>query len=216
MKRKILVLAAFLLFASLVYIRCGNEANNDESISLKGQADLIDGQPIITLENGQKLIGQQEISNEFAKIMSDPSARVQIEVANEIYQTDTSSGVYTSPVVVALPAGYSFVVHWDQHYIGSCIKRDVKHINVVIGKKGVNGGIANLHIAAWTQSGRPCVGIYLTSMKNAVFCWSRCAPTYGDIVGGIASALIAAGIASTAAWALAYIIAPIITGALAL
>lgn len=103
---------------------------------------------------------------------------------------------------------------WETGFIGACIKRDVRHLGFMVSQQGVKQPIADLHIAAWTDQGRLCVGIYESGRTK--FCVRICTPTFAQIRDGITQALVAAGIAYTTAYIIAYVIAPVAVVALAL
>jgi len=68
----------------------------------------------------------------------------------------------------------------SNHYVGGCIRRNnVPHINFMI-QDVFNGRLLwDLHLAVWSESGHPCVGIYIT--PNG-WCWRYCSPwSYADI-----------------------------------
>lgn len=222
MKRKrIALLLGLLAISAFVYFSCGEDSSDKSSPAVnpgatEGFGTFTGGQPMVVLDNGKTLTGEDEIIAEFREIyQQNPNAEINLEISGEEAPAEAAATEGIQPnVVIKLPYNYSVVVHTDRHYIGSCISREVSHINFTLSKKGFSGSVANLHVAAWTQSGRICAAVYATGNNKPVFCKKICSPTPRDIIGGIAAALIAMGVATTAAWAIAYVIGPIACGAL--
>lgn len=81
-----------------------------------------------------------------------------------------------------------------KHYIGSCIGRDVNHLNFELQRLRWNGWrwvleytITNIHLAAWWQSGKPCFGYYESRYG---YCRKWCSPvTWNNLYYAIAGAL---------------------------
>lgn len=223
MKRKrIFLLIGVMVVCANVYFSCGDSSTPDETTPIvtttatDGYATYDGGQPIVILDNGRTLNGEDEIMGAFREIyQNDPNAEINLEISGEEAPAEATAEEGIQPnAVIKLPYDYYVVVHTDRHYIGSCIGREVSHINFAITKKNFSGSIANLHVASWFQSGRVCVAVYATAKNKPAFCKKICSPTPRDIIGAIAAALIAMGVAASVAWAIAYIIGPIACGAL--
>ncbi len=75
---------------------------------------------------------------------------------------------------------YFCKMHWDKHYVGSCIRRDTWHLNLLISDTRTGREVFNSHLCGWWQNG-PQFGIYnsangfckttrggFTAVKNAI------------------------------------------------
>lgn len=129
-----------------------------------------------------------------------------------------SSGVSKNPLYVPSPLrGYGLVLGFHKHLLKGCIKRDVFHANLQV-RGGPSGAFWDLHIPVWMEAGRVCTGVYITWNPPAGANWCRktCTPTYTEVRGLIASALIAAGMTAMIAEVLASIATPAVIAGLAL
>lgn len=61
-------------------------------------------------------------------------------------------------------------MHWDRHYVGSCIRRNCWHLNLLISDSSTGREVFNSHLCSWWQNG-PQFGIYNSS--NGVCVTSR-------------------------------------------
>jgi hypothetical protein len=75
---------------------------------------------------------------------------------------------------------YYCSMHWDKHYVGSCIRRNCWHLNLLINDSSTGRQVFNSHLCGWWQNG-PQFGIYnsangvcvtsrggFTAVKNAI------------------------------------------------
>lgn len=221
MRRKWLLLLMCLIGVAILTVNCGND---QESSSADNGKTMLSGtyqnqNPVIVMDDGQKLVGNDQIIAEFRKrAESNPEAIYQINISgNEVPQAGNlpDGGVAPSGVKIPLPYSYN-AVFAAPHYgyvAGYCIKRNIVHVNFIINKTGVTTPIADLHIGSWIENGKICVGVYVSPQG---WCKKICSPTFNDIVGAIAGALISMGIYYSVAWAMAYVLAPIACALLAI
>jgi len=77
-------------------------------------------------------------------------------------------------------SNYFCKIYWNKHYVGSCIKRDTWHLNLLISDTRTGREVFNSHLCGWWQNG-PQFGIYnsangfckttrggFTAIKNAI------------------------------------------------
>jgi hypothetical protein len=101
----------------------------------------------------------------------------------------------------------------ETHFLPGCIKLVVPHIGLTVRDIQKNSQEINLHLAGWKQDGRVCFAIYNSASG---WCKKICSPDWGQIKGGITEALIAAGVSTAVAYAIATFVTPVIVPILAL
>lgn len=148
-----------------------------------------------------------DLADEFADDLAPTSADLQSESAD-------GYGQLQEPLRIPVPGtSYNVIVTAHRHMLGGCINRNVFHVGFLINRDGQRRPIYDLHVAAWSENGRPCVGIYVTPSR---WCWKQCGPSYRQIRDGMTGALVAAGLALATAEIISAVLAPIAIGALAL
>lgn len=190
----IAVYLALLVVGLGIYV----EASDDNQFKVK--TNIRDGKPVVILNDGQKLIGEIEIINGLREAFQTFPVGDDPEIATE----KMKSALKSSSLRIPLPGGYSTIFSVGNHYVGGCVKRTVSHASFIINKKG-GQVITDLHVAAWRENGRICVGVYVSPQG---WCTSFCSPSYRDIVNSMSAALVAIGLATWLAYAIAEILAP--------
>ncbi len=66
---------------------------------------------------------------------------------------------------------YMWFLYIDEHFVGGCIKRYLKHVNVKLKYWETDQLIFNLHICGWWEGSRPCFGVYNSANR---WCWKTC------------------------------------------
>lgn len=190
---------------------CSNEENSVVSTPVVAedttwQIDIIDNEPVVTFEDGTITEGWNEYQTEVAR---------RVDVL-EVKDLSLSVRQWPDTVTDARLAGWGFSVMGyyvrfsaESNYLGGCIGRTVPHIGILLSRQYVNPPIVNIHVAVWSQFGRPCVGIYNSGGKG-YFCWKMCGPSYTDIRNALSTAIVAAGVSYLMAEILASVIAPIV------
>lgn len=203
--RKMVRVIMMIIAAALVYLPAS--ASDQE---IKGK--IINGAPVLILEDGQKLVGELEIKHGVRELLGLAPREMfnTFEDSRTFYPEALAKAQYLR---ISLPGGYTAVFTFHTGFIGGCIKRTVPHVGFLISKKGQQTPVYDLHIAAWRQGTKICAGVYITPSG---WCKTFCSPSFSDITGAIAGALIAAGLVGWLAWAISYILAPIAMAALAL
>lgn len=124
----------------------------------------------------------------------------------------TTPGERHAPLAIKIfGTDFTIVVTAHKHPLGGCINKNVWHTGFLISKKGQKIPIVDLHIAGWTENGKPCVGIYVSPQG---WCWKSCGPSYTDIQSAITAAL-AGYLGYQIAAYMATVLTPIAVGALA-
>ena len=221
--RKIRIALAIvpILVLGIFFIKCGNSPSQHDSMStsdpltpttvnLQGTNDK--ETPIIVLEDGSKLIGQQQITEHFKTlIQNNPDATFNLNISGEEVPVVTQNGedMIASPYYHSLPFNYGVVFGFHYDWVRNCNPlRQINHFNFLINRPGIKDPIVDIHAGGWYENKKLCFCIYITPQKKVVF--NRCTPTYGQITGGIAAALVAAGVSYSVAWAIANVIGPIV------
>lgn len=204
--RKMVRVIIMIMVTALVYF----PASASDQQELRGK--IVNGAPVLVLEDGRKLVGELEIKHGVRELLGlTPREMFNTSEDPSAFFSDTQAKIQS--LVINLPGSYSAIFSLKTHYVGGCIKRIVPHVWFLISKKGRQNPIYDLHIAAWRQEGKICAGVYITPSG---WCKTICSPSFSDITGAIAGALIAAGLVGWLAWAISYILAPIAMAALAL
>nr|WP_290665402.1 twin-arginine translocation signal domain-containing protein [Ardenticatena sp.] len=99
---------------------------------------------------------------------------------------------------------YMWFLYIDEHFVGGCIKRYLKHVNVKLKYWETDQVIFNLHICGWWEDSRPCFGVYNSANR---WCWKTCTwnswSAIYSLVLAAASVYVADWVASTLAAAVA-------------
>jgi hypothetical protein len=196
-----------LVLLPVIFITCGAD-----QMEKKAAATIENDQPVVTFEDGSQYVGNEAISTAFNKYFEkNPDSTIAVDInldeSGKFFSANQGNvgAVQQDATPIPIGFGYYVLVYYDKHPIGACINRTVSHVNFKITKKGTSGSVFNLHIASWND-GKRCIAVYMSDPKY--FCQKICMPRFKDLVGGIAGALIVAGLSYSVAWSLAYILAP--------
>jgi hypothetical protein len=230
--RKIRLLLAIvpILVICIFLPKCGNSPNNTNSTNVPASSTpgIIDLQgtnekdiPIIILNDGRRLVGQEQITKEFQILLQDnPDATYNLNIAGEELPTVTINGedMVVSPIYVKLPYNYGVVFSYHTGMVSKCNRnRTIPHFNFIINKQGVKTPIVDLHVGGWKENNQLCLCIYISPQDIVVFkkCFSppKLPP---QIATPIATALIYAGLSTATAYAIANVLAPIVAAGLTL
>lgn len=169
------------------------------------QIGIVDGEPIAIFEGGNPIQGWDAYRAEVEK-------RIGTLDIEDFSSQDVSLSIEQLNGIAASPQmkvwGYYIRFSAESGYLGGCIGRKVPHLGILISRQGVSQPLVNIHLAAWTEAGRVCAGIY-NSGSNRYFCAKICSPTYSEIRNAIAAAIVVAGVGYLMAEVIATVIAPI-------
>lgn len=82
-----------------------------------------------------------------------------------------SPGIYPNGGIGGKVGPYYWRVSWEKHFVGGCIKRDVRHAGAMVKYHATDKLIFDLHLCGWWKGGRPCFGVYESRSR---WCRKRC------------------------------------------
>lgn len=189
---------------------CGSDENpiTDASNSTEDttwQIEVINDVPVVTFEDGTIVEGWDAYQAGVAEHISASSLEDLSLSVRQWPDTTTEANLASWDFSIM---GYYVRFSAESNPLGGCINRRVPHLGIQLSRHHVRQPIVNIHVAAWSQNGRPCVGIYNSGSKG-YFCWKVCGPSYSDIRNALAAAIVAAGVGYVMAEILASVITPI-------
>ena len=170
------------------------------------QIDIVNNVPIARFEDGSVVEGWDAYQ---AKVI----AHADTSALEDLFLSVTQWPEMTTEAKLAgwdrSIFGYYVRFSAESGPLRGCIQRTVPHLGILIRNKSTNIMIVNIHVAAWTENGRVCVGIY-NSGSRGYFCRTLCSPTYSDIKNALTAAIVAAGVGYVAAYIIASVITPVV------
>lgn len=194
-------LTVVILFP-LMISSCGQDENPvADSPILEESADwqikIVNDEPVVTFENDATVQGWQEYRNAIKEHFAAGELENLTVVVTKAHREQ--AGQLQGDIRFRVwPTRYQLRFSAESNMLYGCINRRVPHIGIMISRLYVHQPIVNIHFAAWSENGKPCVGIYNSGGKGR-FCVKICGPSYRQIRNAMAAALVTAGVSYAAA-----------------
>jgi len=163
-----------------------------------------------TLPDGTEVRGEEEYETGLASQIGP------IEEMQPLALTVSAKG--TDGGARGLTVGkFRITVQPDMSYLDGCIRRSFLHLKAVIENADLPAAMAELHLVAWFESGKPCFAVMNTGFIGYGWCYKLCVENPKTALkNGIKGGLIAAGVGTGIAAIIAAVTAPVATVALAI
>lgn len=116
-----------------------------------------------------KLLNKNVAAIAIRQALNGQNKRVVIKVAEQpMVDPATKEVLTTAPPVqnANIWVGcYVLIIDWHSHYVGGCIQKNIRHLNIHVRNGCSNTGLFDLHVTGWREGRTPVLALYNSYSK---------------------------------------------------